>query len=147
MTELGFCAGNETAAMALILAGDLPDLDPRVTVEVVGKGSTALWQTTTAQGWGHLDAAARKASDAFASAASEPLSPGLLLARSAADGRILGCATLSLRGDLATLAGMSTLPTERGQGVQRALVAHRLRFAADAGCELAVAQADPGSQS
>ena len=42
---------------------------------------------------------------------------------------------------------MSTLPAERGRGVQRTLVAERLRLAAIAGCDLATVTAVLGGAS
>jgi len=143
----GFRAGRATAWMFRSLDGDLAPCHRSVEVEVVDAESLAAWQAATAIGWGHLDVSARGASDAFAAAAFEVQSPGLLLARSANDGRILGCASLSLRDDLATLGAMSTLPDERGKGVQAALIAARLRLAADAGFKLAATSVAPGSGS
>lgn len=48
---------------------------------------------------------------------------------------------------LAPLYGASTLPEFRGRGVQNALFRVRLRAAAEAGCDLAVVCAQPGSIS
>jgi len=143
----GFQAGRPTAWMLRSLGSDLPRSDGSVEVEVVDAESLTAWQAATAIGWGHLDVSARGASDAFAAAAFEVQSPGLLLARSANDGRVLGCASLSLRDDLAILGGMSTFPHERGRGVQGALIAARLRLAADAGFTRAATQVAPGSGS
>jgi len=143
----GFCAGQTTAWMLRSLDGDLPRCDRSVEVEVVGSESLAAWQAATATGWGLVHASTRRASDAFAAAAFDAQVPGLLLARSADDRRVIGCAALSLRGDLAVLGGMSTLPDERGKGVQAALIASRLHLAADAGCARAATSVGPGTQS
>jgi GNAT superfamily N-acetyltransferase len=48
---------------------------------------------------------------------------------------------------VATLGGMATVPAHRRRGVQRALVAHRLRLAAERGCDLAVASTAPANDS
>ncbi|HVJ93760.1 MAG TPA: hypothetical protein VM580_28350 [Labilithrix sp.] len=48
---------------------------------------------------------------------------------------------------VALLAGASTIPDARRRGGQRALLAARLRFATDAGCDLAMMGAAPGSAS
>jgi hypothetical protein len=45
------------------------------------------------------------------------------------------------------LAGTSTIPEARNQGAQNALLAARLKFAAERGCKLAIMGAAPGSQS
>jgi len=63
------------------------------------------------------------------------------------DGRVAGGATLALRGTVAGLFGASTLPDFRKHGVQTALLQARLRRAAEAGCEMAVSLAQPGSVS
>lgn len=143
----GFSAGRSTASMLRPLDDDLPPSDQSVVVEVVDSSLLAAWQEATAEGWGHTDVSARGASDAFAAAAFEAQTPGLVLARSATDGRTLGCAVLSLREDVAFLGGMSTLPHERGTGVQAALIASRLRLSVDAGRTWAASQVEPDSQS
>lgn len=58
-----------------------------------------------------------------------------------------GTAVLEIDDGVAWLSGDATLPRFRGRGVQRALQLHRLRLAAEAGCELAVSEALPGSGS
>ena len=63
------------------------------------------------------------------------------------DGKVAGGATLSLRGKFAGLFGASTLVDFRRRGVQTALLRTRLRRAAEAGCEVGVSLAQPGSHS
>ncbi|MDR3686407.1 MAG: hypothetical protein P4L93_05590 [Coriobacteriia bacterium] len=59
-----------------------------------------------------------------------------------------GTGALQVRGDgLGWLMSDATLTAHRGRGVQSALLAERLRLAAEAGCELAVTEARPGSIS
>ena len=62
-------------------------------------------------------------------------------------GRVVGGATLAVRGRIAGLFGASTLPDYRKLGVQTALLHWRLRRAAEAGCELVMSLAQPGSHS
>ena len=102
---------------------------------------------TTALGWGHTTDRARRASDAYSRAAAAVDEPGLLLARSTDDGRPIGCASLAIRDGVATLGGMSTPPPERGRGVQGALIAYRLRYAHEHGCDVATTQVIGGSAS
>ena len=54
---------------------------------------------------------------------------------------------LNMGNGVALLAGASTIPRFRGQGAQRALLQHRLEFAREQGCDLAVMVAHPGSAS
>jgi Acetyltransferase (GNAT) domain len=63
------------------------------------------------------------------------------------DGRVVGGATLSLRGNTAGFFGAGTLLEFRNRGVQTSLLHTRLRRAAEAGCDLAVSLAMPGSHS
>jgi GNAT superfamily N-acetyltransferase len=63
------------------------------------------------------------------------------------DGRVVGGATLAIRGRIAGLFGASTLPEFRNRGVQTALLRKRLRTAAEQNCELAMSLAQPGSHS
>jgi GNAT superfamily N-acetyltransferase len=63
------------------------------------------------------------------------------------DGRVVGGATLALRGRIAGLFGASTLPEFRKRGVQTALLYLRLQRAAQTGCTLAMSLAQPGSNS
>ena len=48
---------------------------------------------------------------------------------------------------VAQLAGAATLPEHRRQGVQTALLRHRLLDAARRGCDVAVVTTQPGSKS
>ena len=63
------------------------------------------------------------------------------------DGRVVGGATLAVRGRIAGMFGASTLPEFRKRGVQTALLERRLERAAEAGCELTMSLAQPGSAS
>jgi GNAT superfamily N-acetyltransferase len=63
------------------------------------------------------------------------------------DGRVVGGATLAIRGRIAGLFGASTLPDYRKRGVQTALLHVRLQRAAETGCTLAMSLAQPGSNS
>jgi GNAT superfamily N-acetyltransferase len=63
------------------------------------------------------------------------------------DGRPVGTAALVIEGGVALLAGASTIPDARNKGAQNALLDHRLRFAAEHGCDIAMMGAAPGSGS
>ena len=75
------------------------------------------------------------------------LSRGMECYLASIDGKVAGGATLSLRGKIAGLFGASTLPDFRKRGVQTALLRARLRRTAEAGCEIAMSLAQPGSHS
>ena len=63
------------------------------------------------------------------------------------DGRIVATAGLVIHHRVALLAGASTIPEARGQGAQRAVLAARLRYAGEAGCDLAMMVTEPGGAS
>jgi len=63
------------------------------------------------------------------------------------DGADAGAGALWVDDAMGWLLGDATLPQYRGRGVQSALLAGRTRRAAQAGCELAVTEARPGSTS
>lgn len=105
------------------------------------------WQEATAAGWGHVDPERRGGSDTFSAVAHATQTPGLILAIDNTDGEVAGCASLSIRNDVAILGGMSTLPDRRRQGLQRAMIEQRLELARNAGCTVAgtTAAMDSGS--
>ncbi len=137
-------------SMALIRRLDdvgAPDVDLTFVVERADGDLLSTWQETSARAWGHIGPDAIRASDAFARAAAVVDGPGFVLARSAGDGRPIGCASLTIRDGIATLGGMSTLPEERRRGVQSELIRYRLRRAREEGCEIATTTAAVGGVS
>lgn len=58
-----------------------------------------------------------------------------------------GIGMLYMQGGKATLAGGATIPNQRQQGVQTALLHHRIQVAAQAQCPLIIGQASVGSTS
>ena len=54
------------------------------------------------------------------------------------DGEPVGSAGCTLAGEVVRLWGGACLPAVRGRGVYRALLDHRLRVGADAGCRMAL---------
>jgi len=63
------------------------------------------------------------------------------------DGRAIAAGALSISGGVALLAGASTIPSARRLGAQSALLAARLAFAAQRGCDVAMVVTLPGSGS
>jgi len=66
--------------------------------------------------------------------------PGSVVFAGSANGKLVAAASVLMIPEhkVVALAGAGTLPEFRGQGLQTALLRHRMRAAADAGCELAV---------
>ena len=63
------------------------------------------------------------------------------------DGKLSATGALNIHGDIALMAGASTVPQARGRGAQQSLLAYRLHYAAQHGCSLAQMGALPGSAS
>lgn len=145
--DRGYVSRSSTSALARSLddVANLP-IDESAIIEAAAD-QLDVWQETSALGWGHATPAARRASDAFARVAAVVDGQGFLLARAADDRRPIACASLTVSGDIATLGGMSTIPGERGRGVQGALIRHRLRLSAVMGCTVATTTAAPRSAS
>jgi GNAT superfamily N-acetyltransferase len=144
--------GYRVVSTTLVLALELPhvETEPRssgVRAVEIGLSKLPVWQELAAQGWDHLAGRRRRASDAWAEAASRVEGEVFFIARDAEDSRPLGCASLTVREGLAVLGGMSTLPAERGRGVQSSLIRERLAVAADRGCDLATATVAPNGVS
>ena len=63
------------------------------------------------------------------------------------DGQAIATGAASIVDGVVLLAGASTIPEARHQGAQQALLEARLRAGAEAGCDLAMMGAAPGSSS
>ena len=144
----GYESVGETVLMSRLLSADENfDASERFAIELVTHDTVDIWCETNARGWGHETDDARATSDLYARAALIAQDPGLLLARSSEDRRLVGCGALAVVDGIGWLGGMSVLPAERGHGAQRALIAHRLRLASSRECDLAVTQAARDSLS
>jgi GNAT superfamily N-acetyltransferase len=145
----GYAADNDGAVTVLVrTTDDLPsDHDPAISIVPVGQVALDQWIETSALGWGHLTEPAQRAASAYARAAYVIDGSGMVVARDSVDGRPLGCASLTVAGPIATLGGMSTIPTERGRGVQSALIRYRLAAARGRGCQIATSSARIGGAS
>ena len=124
-----------------------PDPPPASGIEVALAPSLEEWQEVSASGWGHINAHDRRAADAYASAAFEVDGERMVIAYDARHGHPLGCASVTIHDDVATLGGMSTIPEQRGRGVQGALLLYRLELARRAGCTLATTATVVGGAS
>jgi len=119
--------------------------DSKIATRVIDKDEGDIWAQTAADGWStempgmgdfmfqfcRIGAQCSNAFPYIAELEGKPISTGALL----------------IYGDIALLAGASTIPEGRKQGAQSALLAARLRHAADSGCTTAMIAAAPGSQS
>lgn len=114
-----------------------------VAVRLVEKDDTELWAQTAFEGWSEFTEIADYLRDL-----------GRVTVRSKAlsflaelDGKPIAAGALTIAGDVALLAGASTIPSARRQGAQLALLEGRLRYAASHGCTIGMMAAEPGSGS
>jgi hypothetical protein len=115
-----------------------------VRVRLAGPDEWDVWARTAARGWAD---------------GAEPAAAMLDLARVGAhragglsflaelDGRPVATGAMTVCDGVAVLVGASTVPEARRRGAQLALLAARLRYTADNGCDIAVMGAQPGSGS
>lgn len=146
----GFAPRPESDVSVLTRSTSVPGVDHPddvVVRPVLSDDDLAQWMQVSALGWGHVTPQARRACDAYTRAAHAIDGDGMVIAHDASDGRPLGCASLTVRDTIATLGGMSTIPAERGRGVQAALIHHRLGVARARGCTLAASSAVTGGAS
>lgn len=126
------------------VGGGGPITNDALTVRRVGPGEESGWAAVAAQGWGEtpeLAAFMREFGEVTARA------PGTECFLAEWNGTPIAAAALALHGGTALLAGASTIPAYRGRGAQGALLQARLARAAEAGCDVAMMGAAPGSPS
>jgi GNAT superfamily N-acetyltransferase len=62
-------------------------------------------------------------------------------------GEPVGAASLQVAGKAGWLRGASVIPSARGRGIQRAMIAERVRIAVERGCDVVGASAEPDGSS
>ena len=130
-------------ALELDLAVSHP-LDMDLEVRVCNEEERQLWARIAARGFADGRAADPPHREFGRIMAARP-EPILVLAW--VDGEPAGTGSLMIDGGVGWLTGDSTLPQYRGRGVQQAIQRHRLQLAREAGCDLTVTEAVPGSGS
>jgi GNAT superfamily N-acetyltransferase len=118
-------------------------LSPAITVRPIGKGEEELYARVAAEGWSEFGVSDFVMTIGRMSGHIE----GTRLFVAELDGIPIAAGALNLGDRIAHLAGASTIPSGRKRGAQRALLEHRLRYAAEHGCDIALMGALPGSGS
>jgi GNAT superfamily N-acetyltransferase len=116
----------------------------RIQVRLIREDEHELWAQTSARGWSDSYEFADQLLDLGRIGAKRPTGRAFL---AELDGRPIAAGGLSLSEGVVHLAGASTVPEARHQGAQLALLESRLRYGAEAGCDLALMGALPGSAS
>lgn len=121
--------------------------NPRLHIRVVNRDEQSeqdLWARTAASGWGETPEL-REFMLSLARVGARSANAVSFFAE--LEGIPIATAGLSIQQGVALLAGASTVPAARKQGAQLALLEHRLRYAAERGCDIAMMGALPGSAS
>jgi GNAT superfamily N-acetyltransferase len=117
---------------------------PELRVRVVDPSESLLWAETSARGWGEtpeLGAFILEFGRIGAGA------DGTVCFVAELAGQPIAAAALGMHNGVAILAGASTDPAFRGRGAQAALLDARLQYATNAGYDIAMMGALPGSAS
>ncbi|HEX3187478.1 MAG TPA: GNAT family N-acetyltransferase [Pyrinomonadaceae bacterium] len=115
----------------------------RIKVRVTGRDEIDLWTQTSFEGWSEFPEYADFFRD-LAKVFGHSKGPSFI---AELEGKPIATGALTIHGDVALLAGASTIPDARRQGAQLALLEDRLRYAANNGCTVAMMVALPGSGS
>jgi GNAT superfamily N-acetyltransferase len=133
-----------TSVMSLPLPREAPAADGRIRVRVIGPDEHDLYAHLVAQGWSEFKEFAHLIGDLARVSAMRPDGVSFI---AELEGCPVATGGLSIDDGVALFAGASTIPEARKKGAQRALLDARLRYAAEAGCDLAMMCAEPGSAS
>lgn len=121
----------------------MPDADDALRCRVVHGDERDVWARTAAEGWRDLAGEfADQLTGLMRVNAERDESPCFLVER---DGRPIAAGSLSIHEGVVLLAGASTIPEFRRLGAQRLLFESRLRYAAEAGCDVAMIVTEPAS--
>lgn len=116
-----------------------------VTTRIITPGEEELWARTSADGWSTEGEGLDDYMYSFGLIGAQ--SDGARPFIAEFEGKAVSTGALYIYDDAALLAGASTIPSGRRRGAQSALLAARLRHAAEQGCTIAIMGALPGSQS
>ncbi|HVZ83547.1 MAG TPA: GNAT family N-acetyltransferase [Terracidiphilus sp.] len=121
------------------------DTSPHIRIRIVAPGEAEQWAAVSARGWTHehpeLEEFVRSTGRLLVARENSPCFLAEL------DGQPAAAAALCLHQGVALLAGAATVPEHRRNGLQAALLAERLRYAAAQGCDLAMMVTEAGSNS
>jgi GNAT superfamily N-acetyltransferase len=126
---------------------------PDIAIEVVASERLQQWLDVMVSGFGAADAGGAGVPESFDAAVVERVvrdfatARGVTLFLARRNGEPAGAASMRIDTGIAQLCGAATLPSQRRRGVQSALLRHRLRHAAAAGCDVGVVTTQPGSKS
>ncbi len=145
IADRGYAAIEFTSVMFQELAFLQPaPEDGEVQIRVATAQDREVYIRTSLAGWSHVPDIEELVGPMMDTAFS---AKGAVLFLAEKDGIAIATGGLNIHGGVALLAGASTIPEARRQGAQRALLSVRLKYAREAGCDIAAIGAEPGSAS
>ncbi len=147
LTERGYRPIELTSVMYRPIRRCVELSSPRnekVQARMMRTGEEELWAQTAAKGWSESTELADTILELMYIVAKRQ---GGLPFLAELDGQAVAAGALFIHDGVALLAGASTIPEGRRQGAQLALLECRLKYAAEAACDLATMGAAPGSAS
>ena len=131
----------------------LAAMPTKVEVSRSGPEEIDVWIDTIAAGFATPDTQGVPSGESFETDALREImadmasTDGFVRYLARRSGEPAGAAGMRTFENIAQLTGAATLPGQRRQGVQTALLATRLEAALEAGCDVAVVTTQPGSKS
>lgn len=124
---------------------DLPQMNPNITARAIDPDEADLWADVALKGWATEHPMLGDFMRSFGRIAARTSGGHPFIAE--LDGRPVAVGGFAIYDDVCILSGAVTIPADRRQGAQNALLSARLHYAAATGCTLALMCALPGSQS
>jgi GNAT superfamily N-acetyltransferase len=147
LNERGYQPIEFTSVMYRPIQGGIEPMNSandKILVRLINDDEQELWTQTSAQGWSEFGELADFLKEIGRVTARQERAHSFL---AALDGKAIATGVLIVSEGIALLAGASTIPEGRKQGAQLALLEHRLRYAREHGCDIAMIGAQPGSAS
>jgi GNAT superfamily N-acetyltransferase len=120
-------------------------VEPKISVHAILPNEAKLWTEINAKGWGHeLPELIDFMMEMGAMCTAREGSPCFLAEFEGQPGAV---GVLSIHEGVALFAGATTIPELRRRGLQSALLAARMQYAFEHGCDLAMMVAEAGSNS
>jgi GNAT superfamily N-acetyltransferase len=154
LTRRGYVLrGYENVLGRRLPAEAAPPLGAGIAIAASGPDEMAAWIDVTVTGFATPDEDGVPSHEVYEREVIEPIiadvasADGFVFYLARCHGVPAGSAGMRLSEGIAQLCGAATLPSHRRRGVHSALLAARLADASDAGCDVAVVTALPGSKS
>lgn len=116
-----------------------------LTVRRIEPHESALWSRISGQGWSSAGEELSAFIEQFGRVLTQTRGVSCFLAE--LDGTPVAAAAMNVSGEVALLAGASTIPSARGRGAQAALLEARLAYARKVGAELSMVVTAPDTTS